>query len=176
MTAYQPEYAWLLAEPAPKMLLQALALWGTKEKTGSADNPVILGWAKEIGQAGYTADSIPWCGLFVGVIAKRAGKPLPASPLWARDWATWGERSPDPALGDVLVFERPGGGGHVGLYVGEDASAFHVLGGNQSDSVRISRVGKDRLISARRYYAIGVPPNVRKIRLAIAGGLSTNEA
>ena len=29
----------------------------------------------------------------------------------------------DPVLGDILVFHRAGGG-HVGIYVGEDAGKF----------------------------------------------------
>jgi hypothetical protein len=48
-------------------------------------------------------------------------------------------QAPAAALGDVLAFVR-NGGGHVGLYVDEDASAYHVLGGNQSDRVSITRV------------------------------------
>jgi hypothetical protein len=41
----------------------------------------------------------------------------------------------------VLVFERPGGG-HVGYYFGEDATAYHVLGGNQGDAVTIARIAR----------------------------------
>ena len=35
-------------------------------------------------------------------------------------------------LGDILTFKR-NGGGHVGLYVGEDKDCYHVLGGNQGN-------------------------------------------
>ena len=168
-------YAWLAQEPGPKMLIEALKLYGTAEKAGPANNPVILAWAAECGIRGYGADSIPWCGLFIAVVARRAGKPLPKNPLWARDWAAWGEPSLKPALGDVLVFSRDSGG-HVGLYVGEDGLAYHVLGGNQGDAVSIKRIARNRLIAARRYYAAGAPANVRAIRLVASGALSANEA
>ena len=80
-------YNWLKKESAPRMLLEALKLYGVTEKAGSGNNPEILSWAKETGLKQYTQDETPWCGLFMAVIAKRAGKSLHKSPLWARDWA-----------------------------------------------------------------------------------------
>lgn len=168
-------YAWLAAEPGPKMVLEALKLYGTQERQGAGSNPVILGWARELGLRNYTADSIPWCGLFVAIVAHRAGKPLAASPLWARSWADWGTKSPKAALGDVLVFVR-NGGGHVALYVGEDSDYYHCLGGNQGDAVSIVRISKERCIAVRRFYSVGVPANVRSVKLAASGTPSTNEA
>lgn len=169
-------YAWLSRELGPKMLVEALKLYGTREVPGDADNPEIIAWAAETGLSRtYRDDVIPWCGLFMAVVAKRAGKPIPATPLWARSWAEWGTASPRASLGDVLVFSRQGGG-HVGLYVGEDAMAYHVLGGNQSDAVTITRIAKSRCIAVRRLYAIGAPANVRPVRLTASGDLSTNEA
>lgn len=169
-------YKWLADEPGPKMVLEALKLFGTKEQPGSGDNPEILEWAAETGlNRVYSADSIPWCGLFMAVVAKRAGKEVPENPLWAQNWAKFGYRVSVGALGDVLVFKRPSGG-HVGLYVGEDATAYHVLGGNQSDAVTITRVGKDRCIAIRQPIYQSEPPNIRKIILSAHGGLSTNEA
>lgn len=35
-------YAWLGGEPGPRMLLEALKLFGTLEAPGNADNPTIL--------------------------------------------------------------------------------------------------------------------------------------
>ena len=171
-------YAWLAREPGPKMIVEALKLFGTMEKPGAANNPTIVAWAQEVGGEVadvYKADSIPWCGLFMAVVAKRAGKEPPKHPLWALSWSAFGARSSAPALGDVLVFTRSGGG-HVGLYVGEDASAFHVLGGNQSDRVCITRIAKARLYVARRPLYRVQPANVRPIHLEATGALSLNEA
>ena len=169
-------YADLAKEPGPKMLVEALKFFGLKETPGSADNAVILGMAKAIGQSSYTHDSIPWCGLFMGYVAKATGTPVPKSPLWALSWREWGTATNKAELGDVLVFVRPSGG-HVGLYVGEDKTHYHVLGGNQGDAVKIVRVEKARCRAIRRLYAVAKPGNVRAIRRAADGApRSTNEA
>jgi uncharacterized protein (TIGR02594 family) len=171
-------WAWLASEPAPRLLVEGLALFGIRETAGPRNTPAIMAWAQEVGpriQKVYTADSIPWCGLFMAVVAKRAGKSQPESPLWARAWAAWGDPSPRAALGDVLVFVRPGGG-HVGIYVGEDKTSYAVLGGNQGDAVSIVWIAKSRCIAVRREYRIGPPPNVRPVTVKRSGALSRNEA
>lgn len=175
--ALPAQYAWLANEPGPKMILEALKLFGTVEGAGARDNPTILAWAKEVGLADtYSRDSIPWCGLFMAVVAKRAGKEVVKSPLWALSWANFGEPPEGgPMLGDVLTFKRDGGG-HVALYVGEDASFYHVMGGNQSDKVCITRIARSRLHKARRPIYKVQPANVRKIALAASGKISSNEA
>lgn len=177
MTPLPKAYAWLQAvDDKPRMVEQALALYGTLEAPGAADNPVILSWAAEVGVRGqYSHDSIPWCGLFLALVAKRAGKDIPETPLWALSWAAWASPSPEAALGDVLVFKRQGGG-HVGLYVGEDEEAFHVLGGNTADAVGITRISRARLVRARRPLYHVQPAGVRPFHLAATGLLSTNEA
>lgn len=173
------QYQWLSKEPGPNILLEALKLHGTKEIKGVEHNPVILGWAQEIGgwiATFYKEDEIPWCGLFTAICAKRAGFPFNQKALSAKEWLNWGTQVTSPMLGDILVFGREGGG-HVGLYVGEDDTAYHVLGGNQSDMVCISRIAKSRFLGARRCtWKHGQPKNVRPVRLAAAGGLSQNEA
>lgn len=170
------EYAWLAQEPGPLLVKEMLKLYGTKEVPGSGDNPEILAWAREIGVGKvYVHDSIPWCGLVMGVAAKRAGKPIPATPLWAKAWANFGVSTKVAMLGDVLVFSRDGGG-HVGVYVGQDNAAYHVLGGNQSDQVNITRIAKSRIFAIRRPAYINQPANVRVIKLAANGILSKNEA
>lgn len=174
------KYAWLYNEGAPKMLVESIKHYGTLEHVGKGSNPNITAWAKEVGVSGwYTDDDIPWCGLFVGVVAKRCGYPFPASQLLAaRQWINWGEPVTlgREMLWDVMVFERPGGG-HVGFLVGENDKAFLVYGGNQSNAVGFAWIDKKRLLGARRpKYAIGEPKNVRKIYLSETGEYSVNEA
>jgi uncharacterized protein (TIGR02594 family) len=181
MTPLPATYAWLSKEPAPRMLLEGLKTFGTLEAPGAEDNPVIMGWAREIGikriEDAFTSDAVPWCGLWMAVIAHRAGKPVNANALWARSWLTWGNKvSGEPKLGDVLVFRRGQTSGHVGEYVGEDAHAYHVIGGNQGDAVSITRIEKSRLLGARNFYATAQPPNCRRVFLKASGSLSTNEA
>jgi uncharacterized protein (TIGR02594 family) len=175
--ALPAQYQWLAREPGPKMIVEALKLFGTVEAAGAKDNPTILAWAKEVGLSStYSHDSIPWCGLFMAVVAKRAGKEVVNSPLWALSWAKFGKPADGGAmLGDVLTFKRDGGG-HVALYVGEDSGAYHCLGGNQSDKVCITRIAKARMYRVRRPAYNVQPANVRKITLVSNGKLSTNEA
>ena len=64
-------YGWLAREPGPRMIVEALKLFGTMEKPGAANNPTIVAWAKEVGGEVadvYKADSIPWCGLFMAAV------------------------------------------------------------------------------------------------------------
>jgi uncharacterized protein (TIGR02594 family) len=170
-------YDWLNhVGTLPRMVQEALAEFGTVETPGPGNNPKIMAWADETGlERVYTADSVPWCGLFMAVVARRAGKHLVSSPLWALSWSKFGEAGGQPRLGDVLTFKRTGGG-HVALYVGEDPSCYHVLGGNQSDRVCITRIQKSRLYSVRREYRIGPPASARPYVLAATGAVSRNEA
>ena len=170
------QYQWLLHEGGPKMLLKALEVYGVTEIVGPHHNPVILDWAREVGLGSvYKADEIPWCGLFMSVIAQRAGKKPPKDPLWALNWANFGAQVAQPLLGDVLTFKRDGGG-HVGMYIAEDLTAYHVLGGNQGNAVSITRIAKNRLYKAIRTPYNIQPLNVRKIILDASGDISKNEA
>lgn len=44
---------------------------------------------------------------------------------------------------------RNSGKGHVGFYWAEDGDAYHILGGNQSNAVTVTRVARDRFLDAR---------------------------
>lgn len=149
---YPKNYEWLgRIGTLPRMVSEALKEYGTVEGVGSANNRKILSWAVETKLSRpYTADSVPWCGLFIALICHRAGKAYPrANPLWALNWAHFGKDGGQPILGDVLVFTRTGGG-HVGIYIAEDREYYHVLGGNQDNSVSIKRIAKNRLYAVRR--------------------------
>jgi uncharacterized protein (TIGR02594 family) len=174
-------YGWLREEAAPKVLLEALKLYGVTETPGAKDNPIILEWAKDVGlEKVYRKDETPWCGLFVAVVAKRAGYEPVKDPLWALNWQKFGNKADKASLGDILVFKRKvatGWAGHVGIYVGETPTHYAVLGGNQADMVCISSIPKSRCVAVRRSpWRIGQPDNVRPIRLSAAGVPTTTEA
>jgi uncharacterized protein (TIGR02594 family) len=133
------QYRDLLRPDLPRMLKAAVADFGVKETPGPGSTTAIMQWAHALGIRGYRSDDIPWCGLAVAHWAQEAGRPITEQPLWALSWRHWGEPVTDsPALGDVLVWSRRGGG-HVGMYVGHDETHFHCLGGNQGDAVNIRR-------------------------------------
>lgn len=173
------EYEWLYKELSPRLLVTALQDYGLKETPGSKNSADIMKWAKELGISWYTADSIPWCGLAIGHWALHADYAYDKNKLLqAVSWKNWGKAiaHDDAKLGDVLTFTRTGGG-HVGLYIGEDKDSFCVFGGNQSDAVGFTWIAKSRLHSVSRSpFKIGQPNNVRKIYLKRNGQLSTNEA
>jgi hypothetical protein len=62
----------------------------------------------------------------------------------------------------------------VGFYHREDSTAYHVLGGNQSNAVNVARLDKGRLLGARWPITAGSPPG-RVVQGAGGGGLSQNE-
>ena len=173
-------YCYLKKETAPQILIQALKLIGTKEIVGTINSDVILGWAKELGlEKIYTADEIAWCGFFIAYCAKKANLEINMTSreaLWALNWNKFGTRQTVAMLGDVLTFSR-NGGGHVGIYVGEDEKCYHVLGGNQSNSVCITRIEKTRLSQIRRTaWKIKQPSNIRVIKVNNNGFISENES
>ncbi len=158
------------------MVQAGLSLYGTLEVAGDKNSPTIMDWAKSNKLHTYNADSVPWCGLFMAEVARIAGYPVVEGPLWALNWNKFGEDGGQPSLGDVLTFVRPGGG-HVALYIAEDEGAYHVLGGNQSDQVNITRIEKTRLNRVRRQiYKIGESPLWKPYMVKASGALSTNEA
>lgn len=170
-------YDFLKSETSPKLLVEAVKLLETKEVVGKVHNPVILGWAKEVGLSKvYTADEIPWCGLAIAYACHQAGVEVVDKPLWALSWANYGTKVSEPMLGDILTFKRDGGG-HVGIYVGEDKECYHVLGGNQGNAMSVTRIVKSRLYQARRTkWKVAQPANVRKVILDAKGAISQNEA
>ncbi len=169
------------ADPIPAGLpwmVEATRLIGTTEVAGKGNNPDILDWARPL-DLSYNADEIPWCGLFTChcLTATLPDEPVPSQPLAARNWQGFGQ-AVMPQFGAVLVFWRgnkQGWSGHVGYYWGEDDIHYHVLGGNQSDQVNITRVAKSRLLAAR--WPLSVPPSGTVRRLTLSGtSISLNEA
>ncbi|MCI9864898.1 TIGR02594 family protein [Rhizobium skierniewicense] len=157
----------------PVWMRDARRYIGINEIPGAKSNATIMSWAKKLGgwiTSWYTNDDTPWCGLFVGnVIATTLPEePLLANPLGALNWKKFGVEG-RIARGAILVFERTGGG-HVGFYVGEDRTHYHVLGGNQDNAVNIKRVEKKRLVSGGiRWPKTGEAPIGGAVQLTEAG-------
>ena len=157
---------------------EALALIGTEEQPGPGSNERIIKWAKDC-NIDYDSDDIPWCGLFVAhcIALTLPDELLPPGPLGARNWLKFGLPC-DPVQGAVLVFwrdDKNGPFGHVGFYRSEDAEAFHVIGGNQSDMVNTCRVAKTRLLGAR-WPRTAASFRGQTLVAAATGDLSHNEA
>ena len=143
------------------------------------DNGWLRAWLRSDGKTLGDPAKLPWCGDFVETCIRLAlpGEPFPGAlgqnPYWARNWLHLGGDIA-PCYGAVVVFER-GSGGHVGFAVGQDATALHVLGGNQSNAVTVARIAKTRLLGARWPAAFARPSAPRLPRMTVGGALSTNE-
>ena len=190
------KFGFLFQTPLPPLMVRlALAEFGTLERAGTADHPRILGWADEVARASptpynrwaadfYNDDSVPWCGLFMAVMAVRAaqGRPErmpPKNYLAALSWLQWGVEVPinEAAVGDIMVLGRKGGG-HVCENVGTEKGGdrFFGLGGNQSDAVNVLPFPLERVRGVRRPPYRDLPAGARRVILAAGGASSTREA
>ncbi|MBU0801689.1 MAG: TIGR02594 family protein [Alphaproteobacteria bacterium] len=166
----------------PMWVLEARRWMGVKEVVGRGSNPKLMAAAKDLGPAvlgmDYQDDDTPWCGMIMGFWIKTvlAEEPLPSIVVRAKSWTSFGIGLDKPSVGAVLVFGRTGGG-HVGLYVGEDDTHYHVLGGNQSNMVSVMRIAKDRLLPGGIRWPRTVPaPRTGPLHLTAGGApVSRNE-
>ena len=136
---------------------------GTAEIKGGQHNPLIVGFAKSIGNEWVTDDETPWCASFVGAMLRLAGFKSTRS-LRARSYEKWGKAVVDfdnAKRGDVVVLSRghpDSGKGHVAFlsHFSNDGDTVHLLGGNQGDQVQISEYDSGRIVAIRR--GIGTKP------------------
>lgn len=124
------------------------------------DNPAIMAMLK-LDKAWPSNDEVPWCSGFANWINWHVRLPR-SKDLRARSWLEIGKNCPlkNAEVGDIVVLKRGKGDqpgpevidapGHVGFYAGRMGSLIEVLGGNQSDSVKISRYPAKNLLSIRR--------------------------
>jgi len=160
-------------------LTEAKRHLGLREIKGPKTHPTIQKWIDELKVFMPRGDDDAWCGLFVGHCIKSTlpGETIPVNPLGAQNWKTFGVRTV-PTIGCILVFWRESPRswkGHVGFYVGEDTTSFYVLGGNQADSVSVSRIAKTRLLAARWPATIPVTA-IKTVQMRSTSELSRNEA
>lgn len=135
---------------------------GIKEVGGNVDNPQIMAMLK-LDAEWPEADEVPWCSAFTNYVCWLLRLPRSKS-LRARSWLEVGRavKLEDAEIGDIIVLQRGSGQqpgpeviaapGHVGFYagLGDDGSVIEVLGGNQSNTVKVSRYPTSRLLGVRR--------------------------
>lgn len=137
---------------------------GIKEVAGKVSNPQILTML-QLDDSSIQNDEIPWCSAFVNYICWLLRLPRSKS-LAARSWlqvgASIGVQEAEAGF-DIVILKRGGGGqpgpevinapGHVGFYAGFEGETVVILGGNQSDSVNVSRFPFDNILGVRRLYS-----------------------
>ena len=159
----------------PKWMPVAQSYQGTKEIPGAKHNPVILSFFDSVGAGWVKNDETAWCAAFVGACLEEVGVKSTGS-LAARSYMDWGKSTTSPRYGDVCVFWRGnknGWQGHVAFYVKDDDKYVYVLGGNQRNSVNVSRYPKSRLLGYRRAPSLG---NSRTIAGSVASAVGTGGA
>jgi uncharacterized protein (TIGR02594 family) len=173
--AGSPSLPALTPSTIPPWLVTARSKMGLTEGNASA-LAKLKAFLKSDGHTLGDPSKLPWCGDFVETcIALTCPKEsMIVNPYYALNWAKFGVLLTGAAIGEILVFKREGGG-HVGFYVGEDATRFRVLGGNQSNSVSETWVAKNRLY-ARRWPSTYPLPSLGAVTVSAAGATSTNEA
>lgn len=140
----------------PSWLHHALSYLGVEEVAGTANNPTIMEWAKELG-IDYDGDWVAWCGLFVAAMLRKGSQEidLPDNILGARNYLKVGREIEKNHIrfGDLVIFWRKSKSsweGHVGFYMGHVGKWIIMLGGNQSQSVSIALYDSERILGIRR--------------------------
>ena len=127
---------------------------------------------------GIADDETPWCATFVSAVLELAGI-VSTRSAWARSYLGWGEEMAAPALGAIAVLERGPTSGHVAFVVGRQGSdQIMLLGGNQSDMVRISAFPVSRVLAYRwpKFQPAPADPGFLQLPSFVGGELSTSEA
>jgi uncharacterized protein (TIGR02594 family) len=100
---------------------------------------------------GPQPSSVAWCSAFVNFCVKSGGLTGTNSAL-ARSWLNWGQNSESLVPGCIVVLSRGSPAlGHVGFYVGDEGQdSIRLLGGNQSNSVKISSYPRANILGRRK--------------------------
>lgn len=164
----------------PPWIRELRGLMGRHERH---DNAMLRRFLASDGHALGDPARFPWCGDAVETAVRLAlpdepfNGPLGQNPYWARNWLHFGVVT-DPVAYAVFVFEREGGGGHVGFGMGEGVldrePVYYVFGGNQSNRVSIAPIAKRRCIGIRRPRTWNAP--LPRLPRMTGGTVSTNEA
>jgi len=141
------------------------------------DNKTLREWLKSDGNTLGDPVKLPWCGdaMETPIALTLPDEPMLANPYWALNWKRFGRPIDIVALGAIAPFSRPGGG-HIGQIAGHDQSHFHVVGGNQSNAITISRIEKKRLSGSLRWPLTFPMPSKALPMTTIEATVSTNEA
>jgi len=134
---------------------------GVSEVAGSTANPQVLAMLR-LDEKWPKHDEVHWCSAFANYVAWLLRLPR-SKDLRARSWLSVGQsvNLDEAEVGfDVVILKRGPGTqpgpevidapGHVGLFAGREGDEILVLGGNQTDSVNVSRYPSSQLLGIRR--------------------------
>jgi len=144
-----------VTKPSPKLaalaVVPASAPWvsfarnevNQKEIKGSKNNPRIIAYHATTTLRANN-DETAWCSSFVNWCLKQAGTKGTDSAA-AISWLKWGKATSAQSGAIIVIYNSKAAnsgltvsGNHVGFLIQETATHFVILGGNQSDQVKIS--------------------------------------
>ena len=143
----------------------------------TTNNSTLKKWLGSDGHALGDPSKLPWCGDFAETCI-RLGLPketLVANPYLAYNWLKFG-KAVKPQYGAILVFHRGDAKstrGHIGFYVGESATHYYVLGGNQGNMVSVSPMPKTKLRPSGARWPVTGPMQTDKT-VDMSGGTVTS--
>ena len=132
----------------PEWMIIAKGEIGIKGIPGPGSNDEVEKYHGAAG--GITNDDIPWCSSFANWVMQESGYAGTKSKA-ARSWLYWLEGSnSEPRYGAIVVLWRgsPNAAtGHVGFLQEWDDKYVYLLGGNQSNAVKVSRFPRSKVLS-----------------------------
>jgi uncharacterized protein (TIGR02594 family) len=131
----------------PNYIVEAEALLGEKEVKGKLANEKIVELYADAGHPDVVSDEVPWCAAFVGACLARSNKPHTGT-LLARDYLKYGKKLKKPQEYSIGVMRRGNSSweGHVGFVVDFNDTHVWLLGGNQNNSVNITRYPRSQFL------------------------------
>lgn len=130
---------------------------GNKEIPGVQDNPRIRWYHTHCANIGSKEhpDEVAWCSSFLNAAADECGMDKTDNAL-ASSWDKYGEDTGDQVdEGDVITIRHADGSRHVTMankpFNRKTDSTFEGLGGNQSNSVKVSNYPTNQIVGARKW-------------------------
>ena len=131
------------AQTEPPWMAIARQEIGQREIPGVQHNPRIIEYHATT-TLKATSDETAWCSSFVNWCLRQAGLPGTNSAA-AASWLNWGQASEARAGAVAVIYNAAAAhsslstsGNHVGFLVEETTSHYVILGGNQSNQVKVS--------------------------------------
>jgi uncharacterized protein (TIGR02594 family) len=149
------------AASTPYTIAQAELELDVREIAGPENNPRIVLYHGTT-SGGPAPDETAWCSSFVNYCVEQAGRKGTDSK-WAKSWhdSGWGQAvTDDPRRGDIVVWRRQSAsedGGHVAFFVEKVGDeSIRVMGGNQSNRVRVSDYPIKGSLGGTRYTLLSI--------------------
>ncbi len=129
----------------------ALNEYGVAGIIGQLSNQHIIQYFRDIGYSYIDNDETPWCACFANWVLMKLNY-AHENKLNARSFLTWGKKTTEPKMGDIVVLWRDdpkGTLGHVGFFIRQDRDLVWLLGGNEDNNVRIKPYSRTQVLDYR---------------------------